>query len=396
MFGLDAFGDDLHAERSGQREDRAHDRIRAAAAARGNQLGDERAVDLERLQRKLMQVRQRRVARAEIVERDRDAGGAKLLQRALDQRRIVEQHVLGHLDADALRRHVVRREEIEQASGEIGRMEMAAGEIDADEAAADGERRCDCADALEDQPVDLLADAAFLGDVEEVVRYQQAALRMAPAQQRFVADDLAVVEALDRLEERLEFLAHDRAAQIAFELEQIQRVAMQRLVEQREAMTALGLRAVHRDVGIAQEILGLAIARRGDCDADARRGEHFLVGEADRRVQHVDQALRGKRRVFVVLDVGEQHRELIAAEARDDIARLQAIGDAAADFLEQFIAEQMADRVVDDLEAVEIEEQHRKQTTRIAHVARQRARRGDRAAARDWAGPSANRAMSRA
>src|SRR4029078_12332302 len=106
----------------------------------------------------------------------------------------------------------------EEAPGEIGRMEMAARKIDADEAAfpclrACGERRCDLADAIKENQVDLLADAAFLGDREEAVRHQQAALRMAPAQQRFVADDGAFVEALDRLEERLRNPARDPASQ---------------------------------------------------------------------------------------------------------------------------------------------------------------------------------------
>src|SRR5690349_21665176 len=86
---LDPFGDHLHAERACEREDRAHDCAGTRIARRARELGDERAVDLERLQRELMQIRERGVAGAEIVERDRDARAAELLQRALHERGVV-------------------------------------------------------------------------------------------------------------------------------------------------------------------------------------------------------------------------------------------------------------------------------------------------------------------
>ena len=56
--GLDAFGDDFDVERAGESEDGAHDGG-VAARQSGAQVGDEAAVDLERVNRELVQVGQR-------------------------------------------------------------------------------------------------------------------------------------------------------------------------------------------------------------------------------------------------------------------------------------------------------------------------------------------------
>ena len=64
---LDALGDGLHLQRRGQLDDRAHQRGRLRALA---QRRDEAAVDLEDVDRVAVEVGQRRVAGAEVVDRD--------------------------------------------------------------------------------------------------------------------------------------------------------------------------------------------------------------------------------------------------------------------------------------------------------------------------------------
>ena len=60
-------------------------------------------------------------------------------------------------------------------------------------------------------------------------------------------------------------------------------------------------------------------------------------------------------------DIGQNQGELVAAEARDDVAGPHAGLQARRDLLQQFVAHVMAEGVVNVLEAVEIEEQHRHQ-----------------------------------
>ena len=56
-------------------------------------------------------------------------------------------------------------------------------------------------------------------------------------------------------------------------------------------------------------------------------------------------------------DAVEQHGELVAAEARDGVAGAQRATQPARDGDQQLVADVVAERVVDELEAVEVEEQ---------------------------------------
>ena len=59
-----------------------------------------------------------------------------------------------------------------------------------------------------------------------------------------------------------------------------------------------------------------------------------------------------------VLDAREHDRELVAAEAGDDVLRAHAVAQAAGDGDQQRVADGVAERVVDGLEVVDVDEQH--------------------------------------
>ena len=67
------------------------------------------------------------------------------------------------------------------------------------------------------------------------------------------------------------------------------------------------------------------------------------------------------RRQLGAIDVGrrQQHRELVAAEPRHRVGRAQGAAQARRHFLQHQIAGVMAERVVDLLEAIEIDQQDR-------------------------------------
>ena len=58
-------------------------------------------------------------------------------------------------------------------------------------------------------------------------------------------------------------------------------------------------------------------------------------------------------------DVLEQHGELVAAEPRDGVAGAQRGRDAPGERDQQVVADRVAEAVVDELEAVDVQEQHR-------------------------------------
>ena len=96
---LDALGDDLEAEVVAERDDRAHDRGVVGVAVH---VEHERAVDLELRDREPGEVGERRVAGAEVVDRDADA---ERLEPADDVRRprgIRDDRALGDLDRQAV------------------------------------------------------------------------------------------------------------------------------------------------------------------------------------------------------------------------------------------------------------------------------------------------------
>ena len=117
LFGLDAFGDHFQAQRPGQRQHRAHHRG-AAVLAHRFEFAHERAVDLQRVQREAMQVAQRGLAGAEIVQRRQHAGLAQGAEGGEDLVGIFQQRVLGDLDADAAGFDAVRLQLVEQLLGQ--------------------------------------------------------------------------------------------------------------------------------------------------------------------------------------------------------------------------------------------------------------------------------------
>src|SRR3954453_71862 len=92
---LDALGDDLHVERAAQLDHRA-DQSRVGRVLA--EVLHERAVHLHGVDRELAQVGERRVAGAEVVDRDPHAELPQCLEVANDRSAILHQHGLGDLE----------------------------------------------------------------------------------------------------------------------------------------------------------------------------------------------------------------------------------------------------------------------------------------------------------
>ena len=128
---------------------------------------------------------------------------------------------------------------------------------------------------------------------------------------------------------------------------------------------------IHRRVGVAQEdVAGLAVVGEGR-DADARRDEELVVPGADRPAHVPQDALRDDARREAVARAGQQDDELVAAEPRHDrvlllaalechdVARPHDLTDQLGELAQHFVGGVVADRIVDALEVVEVDEQHR-------------------------------------
>ena len=120
----------------------------------------------------------------------------------------------------------------------------------------------------------------------------------------------------------------------------------------------LGL--VERDVGVAEELARRAAVADGDADARGHRDRRAV--QIERLAEHLEQPFGDELgRGSVVVALGEDD-ELVAAEPPDRLAAPQHGFEPGADRAEELIAGGVAERVVDLLEAVEVDEQHARHT----------------------------------
>ena len=204
--------------------------------------------------------------------------------------------------------------------------------------------------------------AGLFGEVDETVRHHAPVLRVVPAHQRLdtrhdvgrQVDDRLVVEAELVLVEPLPQLGDQRQTTV--------RVAILIGRVYRDP-DAVALRDVHRDVRPLQQHLGRRAVFReaGDAEAGAD-AERAMIDDA-RLLDLVQHFLRREQRP---VDVGDrQHdRELIATQARHRVGVPEHPAHPRRDALQDAIAGMMPQRVVDRLEAVEVEDQQRERGAR--------------------------------
>ena len=357
---LDPLGDDLHAEVVGERDDRLDDVGRRLVLEHRH---DEAAVELDRVAGEAVELAQRRGAEAEVVDPRRHR---VLVEQAAEHApggvRVVHHRALGDLEAQPAR---VQPRVVERVGDELD--EAGVGRAGGPETLTETEsflpRGClrqiaswrqACASTKRPSgrisPVSSAIATNSRGSIA-------VAAAVGPAAERLEAGDLAGRRLDHRLVEDAQLRVLERAAQAGLELEPRHHPLVHGLVEDRVARAALGLRAVHGDVGVAHDVLGRAVG--GDeRDADARRHVELAVVDLERRGQRLLQALGDDRGAADVADVVEQQRELVAAVARDGVAGAQRAFDPLRDRHQQAVADEVAERVVDELEAVEVEEQH--------------------------------------
>jgi hypothetical protein len=122
------------------------------------------------------------------------------------------------------------------------------------------------------------------------------------------------------------------------------------------AVLALGLGQVHREVGVAEQRVGVAVAGvggGGDPDTGADRDRSAVQG--DRHGQAGQDAL-GDTAGGIGTTV-DHERELVTADAGDDVARADAAAQSLGEGHQQLVALGVAPAVVDVLEVVDVHEQ---------------------------------------
>ena len=132
------------------------------------------------------------------------------------------------------------------------------------------------------------------------------------------------------------------------------------LLEHHMARLAERLRAIHRSVGVAQQFLRVLVVRAAHRDADARRDEDVASAvDLHRLPEERLHALGHEFDVAGPVDTIEENGELVATQSCEHVAGAEAGRQLVRDRRQQLVSNQVAETVVHQLEAIDVDKQHR-------------------------------------
>ena len=191
---------------------------------------------------------------------------------------------------------------------------------------------------------------------------------MRPAAQRLDADHGLAAVVDDRLVGDLQLVALDRRAQVVLDQLALEQVGVHRGVVDAGAVAAFVLGAIERHVGMAHDVGRAADLLVDHGDADAGADHDGLVADGVGRADRRDQAVGDRQQRRVVAAGRGDDGELVAADAGDQIVAAHGVGQPLRHRADQFVADRMAERVVDVLEVVEVDVEHGRRRAALAHV----------------------------
>ena len=342
----------------GQRDDGRHD---GAVFRAVFQVLDEGTVDLDLFHGEALQVGQAGIAGAEIVDRQAQAHAIDLPQNLQRMLAVLHQRRLGDLEFQ--QRRIDARFPQHGADGrhqalvhELARRQIHRQGHGLQALALPGHALL--ARLAHDPFAHRHDQAVFLHDGNEAVRQHQAMAGTAPAQQHFHAMQAARGDIDDGLVKQFELLQRQRRAQAAFQVEVQGRRLVHRLREELVIIAAIALGVVHGRIGMAHQGVDIAAIVRIQADADRRRDVQHVAVERKGGRQRLDDLLGHARRFVGVADARHQHDEFIAAQARHRVAGAHRAAQPGSHFLEQHVARHVAQRIVDGLETVQVDEHH--------------------------------------
>ncbi len=119
---------------------------------------------------------------------------------------------------------------------------------------------------------------------------------------------------------------------------------------------SLFLGRVHRQIRVSHHRLVILARKRMQANADARGDATFLLMDFYGAHRRGEQQLGDECCLRLARDLGQKHHEFITAESRDDITATQTVAKPRCHLAQQDVASIVAQRVVNGLEAVQIDE----------------------------------------
>ena len=182
---------------------------------------------------------------------------------------------------------------------------------------------------------------------------------MLPAQQRLEAGDAVRGEIDQRLVVQLEFAIGKGAPQVDLHVTAFLRLQIHFALEEMMHAAAVVLGAVQRHVGVAHQLFAVVAVAGRQRDADAGADHDLDAVHVIGFAQRVDQP---QRKVVGVVgrNFASQHdRKFVAAESRHQIAAADIGAHPRGHHGQQPVAHRVTEGIVDVLEKIEVDAQHR-------------------------------------
>ncbi|MNM31227.1 hypothetical protein D3C81_417990 [compost metagenome] len=353
-----AFGDHLQLHAVRHADDGQHNGRVVRIAGDFAHEGD---IDLQLVDGEALQVGQAGIAGAEIVDGNLDAQRLEVAQHGDGFLGIRHQRAFRQLQLQQVGRDVVLADRLEHFFLQAAHKKLDARDIHRQVHGADaaGAPFADLLAGLVEHPVPHPYDQPRLfqqGDEEG--RRHHAVARAAPAYQGLGAADAPRDDMHLGLEEQHEFLVVDGAPQGVFHVQPGHRLRVHFGREETEGVAARFLGAVHGRIGILNQGVGVdaIVGIHGNADAD--RDRHFMALQVERLAHRFADLVDHAHGMLGAFGQHQDGGEFIAAEAADGIAHAQAVDQAAGKLAQQVVADGVAQRVIDVLEAVHVHEQH--------------------------------------
>jgi len=180
-----------------------------------------------------------------------------------------------------------------------------------------------------------------------------------PAHQRLEAGDASGRKVDQRLIIRPQHVVLDRVAQIDLDLAAALGASVHSGFEKAEGAAGIVLGSGQRHVGVLQQLLGLVAIARRHRDADAGAGHDGMAVKQKGIADRFEQPPAQQHRVFRPSQPALDDREFIGVETGKRILLAQRRSKALGDGAQQLVAGAVAERIVDRLEIIETEHQHR-------------------------------------
>ena len=216
---------------------------------------------------------------------------------------------------------------------------------------------------LEDLAAQPADQARLLGEPDERGGAEAAAGGVVPPGEHLVRAG-AVGEVDDRLDVEVDLAVLDRAVEVAERLRALGHLLAERRVEHGVAVAAGGFGGHHRRVGLGdQDVRGRPAVGHHHTD---RRGREVLeTADRERFVEHRPELFGEHECAGLPVD-REPHGELVAGHAGHEALRRHVPPEPIGRRDQQRVAGRLPDGVVDELEVVEVDQQHRHE--RVAAV----------------------------